>query len=353
MRSVALALAFLAPLTAVAPFDSASGLAHGQQEELDKVHVKIAKKVSPAVVAVEGGGMRGSGVLIDKSGILLTSPTAVGTSSSRVTVYTKGSRSYSGKVMGRANDRELVVVKIDAGADLPYLELGDSDAARSGQVAYVFGDSYDSMRSDDQPAMSLGVISGVYDLTQRHEKSQYLGKVLETSAAVNPSQNGGPLVDREGRLLGLVTLNYDDSKFTGLAVPVNTLKPAIEKIRKDYGSAPVVIGPLKPEPPAEARRPAEPAPKAEAGEAWLGLEVKPVAGGVEVTRVVRRSPAHKAGLHRGDVVTMIDSAKVASEDALLKAVARKSPEDSVKLTVNRDGGGTQELTVRLTARPVY
>ena len=344
MRPVALAFALLLPI---------ASLAHAQQEDLDKVHVRIAKKVAPAVVALEGGGLRGSGVIIDKSGIILTSPTAVGNSTSRVTVLTKGSRTYSGKVMGRANDRELVVVKIDAAQDLPFLELGDSDAARAGQISYVFGDSYDSMRSDDQPAMSLGVISGIYELTQRHDKALYQGKVLETSAAVNPSQNGGPLVDREGRLLGLVTLNYDDSKFTGLAVPINSLKPAIDKIRKDYGSAPVVIGPLRPEPAAEPKKPAEPAAPAEAGEAWLGLEVKAAAGGVEVTRATRKGPAHREGIRRGDLVSMIDGAKVATEEAYLKALARKAPGDTVRITIHRDGGGVQELTVKLAARPVY
>jgi S1-C subfamily serine protease len=339
MKPVALAFAFLIPITLQA------------QEELDKIHVRIAKKVAPATVAVDGGGVRGSGILIDKSGILLTSPTAVGTTSTRVTVVTKGARTYTGRVMGRANDRELVVVKIDAAQDLPFVELGDSDAAHAGQISYVFGDSYDSIRSDDQAAMSLGVISGIYDLTQRHDKSSYLGKVLETSAAVNPSQNGGPLVDREGRLIGLVTLNYDDSKFTGLAVPINTLKPLIEKIRKEHTSAPVVIAPLRPEP--EPRRPVEPAPKGEPGEAWLGLEVKTAAGGVEITRVTRKSPAFVAGLHRGDVVTMIDAAKVASEDAYQKALARKSPQETVRLTIRRDGGAVEEVLVKLGAKPVY
>jgi len=338
MKAFVLAFAFLIPLAAIA------------QEDLDKVHVRVAKKVSPATVAVDAGGMRGSGVIIDKSGLILTSPTAVGMSTSRVTVLTKGARAYTGKVMGRANDRELVVVKIDAGQDLPFVELGDSDAVKAGQISYVFGDSYDSIRSDDQAAMSLGVISGIYELTQRHDKSLYTGKVLETSAAVNPSQNGGPLVDREGRLLGLVTLNYDDSKFTGLAVPVNALKSAIEKIRKDYSDAPVVLGPAAEpkKPPAEA-----PTAKAEVGEPWLGLEVRPAAGGVEVTRVSRKSPAHRAGLRRGDVVTQIDSVRILSEEALQKAIARKSPEDTVKITVNRDGGGVVELSVKLAAKPVY
>jgi S1-C subfamily serine protease len=341
MKPVALAFAFLIPVALYA------------QEDLDKIHVRIAKKVAPATVAVDGGGVRGTGILIDKTGILLTSPTAVGTSSTRVTVVTKGSRTYTGKVMGRANDRELVVVKIDAAQDLPFVELGDSDAARAGQISYVFGDSYDSIRSDDQAAMSLGVISGIYELTQRHDKSSYLGKVLETSAAVNPSQNGGPLVDREGRLIGLVTLNYDDSKFTGLAVPINTLKPLIEKIRKEHTSAPIVIAPIRPEPAPEPRRPVEPAPKGEPGEAWLGLEVKSVAGGVEITRVTRKSPAFVAGLHRGDVVTMIDATKVTSEEAYQKALARKSPQETVRVTVRRDGGAVEEVLVKLSAKPVY
>lgn len=340
MNTVTLAAALLLPWLAQA------------QDDVDKIHVRIARKIAPATVAVDGGGVRGSGVIIDKSGVILTSPTAVGTSSSRVTVLTKGARSYTGKVLGRANDRELVVVKIDAGQDLPFVELGDSDAAKTGQIAYVFGDSYDSIRSDDQAAMSMGVLSGIYEMTQRHAKSLYTGKVLETSAAVNPSQNGGPLVDREGRLLGLVTLNYDDSKFTGLAVPVNVLKPAIEQIRRDYTDAPIVLGPAaQPKPPAPAAE--EPPAKAPAGEAWLGLQVRPGAGGVEVTRVSMRSPARKAGLKPGDVVVRIDEVKVTTEDAYLKSLARKSPEDAVTLTVLRESGATVELTVRLAAKPVY
>lgn len=343
MKSVALAAVLVVPLAT---------LAHAQQDEIDKIHVRLAKKIAAATVAVEGGSVRGSGVIIDKTGVILTSPTAVGTASSRVTVFTQGSRAYTGKVLGRANDRELVVIKIDAAQDLPFVELGDSDAVKPGQIAYVFGDSYDSMRSDDQAAMSLGAISGVYELTQRHDKSLYTGKVLETSAAVNPSQNGGPLVDREGRLLGLVTLNYDDSKFTGLAVPVNVLKPAVDKIRKEYSNAPVVLGPLvEPKKPGPAAEP--PPAKAEAGEAWLGLEVRPAAGGVEIIRVSRRSPAARAGLHRGDVITHLDTAKITSEEGLLKALAKKSPEETVKLTVSRESGGTSELMVKLAAKPIY
>jgi S1-C subfamily serine protease len=347
MKSLALTAALVVPLAALLPASPA--FAQSATDDVDKIHVRIARKVAPATVALEAAGVRGSGVLIDKSGVILTSPTAVGASSTRVTVFTKGSHAYTGKVLGRANDRELVVVKIDAGQDLPFVELGDSDATKPGQITYVFGDCFDSVRSDDQATMSLGVLSGIYELTQRHDKSLYQGKVLETSAAVNPSQNGGPLVDREGRLLGLVTLNYDDSKFTGLAVPINALKPSIEKIRREYSGSPVVLAPA-----AEPRKPAAEAPPARVeGEAWLGVEVRPGGSGVEIVRVSRRSPAFRAGLRRGDVITQIDSARVTTEEAFLKAVARKSPEDTVKITVDREAGGTVELSVRLAAKPVY
>jgi S1-C subfamily serine protease len=305
------------------------------QEEPDKIHVRVAKKVAPATVHVEGGRQRGSGILIDRSGILLTSPTACGTSSTSVTVLVHGSKSYTGRVMGRANNLELVLVKIDAKEDLPFVEMGDSEAARVGQVAYVFGDSFDSIKGDDQPAMSMGVISGIYEITQKHDNSLYAGKVLETSAAVNPNQDGGPLVDREGRLLGIVTLNYDDSKFTGVAVPIHLLKPAIEKIRREYLSVPVVVEPAK------------------AQNAWLGLEVRAVEGGLEVTRVARNSPAEKAGLRKGDVLLLLDAVRATTEESLRKTLDQKSSDDTLKVTFNRAGAGRQELAVRLAPKRVY
>jgi S1-C subfamily serine protease len=101
--------------------------------------------------------------------------------------------------------------------------------------------------------------------------------VIETSAAVNPNQDGGPLVDRDGRLIGMVTLNYDESKFTGIAVPVNALKPEIERIRKEHETG-IVAAPRKPAAPG-----------------WLGLEVQAVEGGLEVVRVSRNGRRRRPG----------------------------------------------------------
>ncbi|HXX92318.1 MAG TPA: S1C family serine protease, partial [Planctomycetota bacterium] len=301
--------------------------------------------VAPATCYVEGGRNRGSGVVIDPSGIVLTSPTACGANSDVVNVLVKGGRSYTGRVMGRLNEHELVLVKIDPKEPLPFVELGDSDAARVGQVCYVFGDCFDSLRNDDQPAMSMGILSGIYEITKKQPGTFYTGKVLETSAAVNPNQDGGPLVDREGRLLGIVTLNYEESKFTGLAVPVSVLKPGIAQIRHDFEHPEAKAAP-KPAP-----RP-DPAAKARSSDVWFGAEVKAVTGGLELTRIARKGPAFRAGLQRGDVLTTLDSSRMLTEAALQKVLAGKSPGDLVEAVVLRDGE-KKELRVTLGSKPQY
>jgi S1-C subfamily serine protease len=304
------------------------------QDDVDKIHTAVARKVAPAVVFVADNRQSGSGVLIDKTGVVLTSTTAVGPSSTTVTVVTKGSKSWRGRVMGRSPDKELVLVKIDAGGELPFVELGDSDRVRVGQTSYVFGDSFGSMIGDDQPAMSMGSVSGIYRVTKTKGSSSYLGPVIETSAAVNPNQDGGPLVDKDGRLIGMVTLNYDESKFTGIAVPVNALKPEIERIRKEHETG-IVAAPRKPAAPG-----------------WLGLEVQAVEGGLEVVRVSRNGPAEKAGVKKGDVLVKAEAARTLTRAALDKVLGQKAAGEPLRLVLRR-GGEPMELAVTLAKRPEY
>ncbi|HXG60029.1 MAG TPA: S1C family serine protease [Planctomycetota bacterium] len=315
------------------------------QEEIDKVHARLYRKAAPAVVAVEGGRERGSGVLVDRRGILLTSPTACGASARTVTVITPDGTRYSGRVLGRVPEKELAVVRLEADREFPFLELGDSDAVRPGRLAYVLGDSYDSLRVDGQPALSVGVLSGTYEVsserplkilnpfTGRVQESPYRGKVLETSAAVNPHQDGGPLLDREGRVLGLVTLSYDDAKFTGLAIPINEIKPHLERILREAEAPPRAAG-------------------APAVAGWPGAEVRASAGGLEVTRVFRNGPAERAGLVRGDRVTAVNGAAAATEEEFHRALAGKEPGDRVTLTVIR-AGERRDVTLTLGRRPLY
>jgi S1-C subfamily serine protease len=307
-------------------------------QDEDKIHVNVARKVSPAVVYVEGAGQRGSGVIIDPAGTILTSTTACGANSTVVTVVSKGNKQHKGRVLGRDTAKELVLVKIDAPEPLPFVPLGDSDTARIGQVSYVFGDSFESLLNDDQAAMSLGAVSGLYRVEDKRGGSTYVGPVIETSAAVNPNQDGGPLVDRDGRLLGIVTLNYDDAKFTGLAIPINALKPSIERIKKaqadgEKGVADVTERPRK-------------------GDAWAGLETRAADGGLEVVRVSKNGPADKAGVRKGDLLKRADGAPLASVASLEEAVAGKTAGEVLTLTLVRDGERS-EVQVTIGRRPLF
>ena len=314
---------------------ASSALAQGEPE---KVHVRMHKKIAPSVVYVQGGGQTGSGVCVDKDGYILTSPTACGSSTETVTVLAPGAKSYQGKVVGRNNDKELVIVKIDA--TIPAVEFADSDKAKAGQVSYVFGDSFGSIVTDDQVAISLGVVSGIYELPKKNQRgTYYTGKVIETSAAVNPNQDGGPLVDGDGRLLGIVTLNYDESKFTGVAIPINAIRDEVLNLIKTHKGGGAA---------ATTTTPAAKAP------GYLGVQVEEVDDvvGLKVKRVTKNSPAEKSGLKAGDIILKIEAKRVLTMKGYNETLSKFDAGATVKLKVERNGK-EQDVTVTLGKRNEY
>jgi len=304
-----------------------------QEDEFSKPHIQLYKKAAPAVVYVSGGGQSGSGVFIDRSGIVLTSPTACGASTESVRVRRRGHVECSARVLGRVNEKELVVLQVEDEGPFPFLELGDSDAAQVGHVAYAFGDSFGSIVVDDQVHMSLGIVSAKYDVRQGKSKgADYRGPVLEVSAAVNQNQDGGPILDRHGRIIGLTTLNYDDSKFTGLAIPINTLKKDIESILRETGKA-VEIAPSR-------------------GDVWIGIELNETDDGLVVGKVYPRSPGAEGGFQTGDLLARVNGKKVLTTKTFGEILTTLKSGDTLRIRIVRDGKGV-ELTVTLTKKPIY
>lgn len=304
-----------------------------------QVHVRLYRKVSPSIVFVQHGNQAGSGVIIGSDGVVLTSTTAIGRGAEVVKVVLRGHKELEGKVIGRMPEKELVLLKLDA-KDLPSLEFADSSKAKVGQVSYTFGDSFHSIPTDDQVAMSLGIISGSYELTRRSRPNGYVGPVLETSAAVNPNQDGGALVDSAGKLVGLLTLAYDNSRFTGLAIPMHHLKPDIDRILQEFRTG------KKPDPTPT------PAPAAKKP-GWIGLELEEVEDeGIRVSRVVAGGPAEKAGLKVGDTILRADSSRTLTIRRFKEVMERFGEGESLGLRVERDGK-TLDFKVVLAKRPVY
>lgn len=306
----------------------------GAQEEKSPSDANIAlyKKISPAIVSVMGGGQIGSGVVINPAGVVLTSTTACGRSSSSARIRFANQKEFSAKVLGRVDDLEMVVLQITGKGPFPYLELGDSDRVQLGQLAYSLGDSFGSLSRDGQVHMSMGIISGRYKITvAKNRRAKYKGTVLETSAAVNQNQDGGPIVDRHGKVIGIITLNYHDAKFTGISVPVNILKRDLLRIAPALGNLVHVR---------------------QQGTPWMGMTFLETPDGLVIDRVFRKGPAEKAGLLKGDFISRINEKKIRTMRSVKSLLRKQGPGDFLEFRVSRRGK-QETLKLLLVKKPVY
>jgi S1-C subfamily serine protease len=314
-------------------------------ERLDGTSIPaIYDKVAPAVVGIscrrpaEVRGQEdfffGTGTIIDASGLVITSISVVPKDAREIRAYLRGGRVLPGKSIYTNDQRELSLIRLEDRPELspvrlpasagvrqgktqgafPAVPLGDSKALRLGELALTFGNAFQSIESDDQVTMGAGVVSGFYDLTEKLSQSKYLGPVLETSAPLNSGMDGGPLVDKNGALVGLLSLNYSKNRWLGTAVPIHLIKPLL---RPHLGSF----------------------DDAEEGFAtYAGVELAEVGGSeVRVLRVREGSPAVLAGLTAGDRITWLQGERLESLEAFRRAFARARPGDKLALETLKDG----------------
>jgi S1-C subfamily serine protease len=220
-------------------------------------------------------------------------------------------------------ERELALLETEAFLDVPAAPLGRSDDLRVGSLVLALGDPF-GMARDAQAAASLGVLEGRVRLDAR--ETSYTGEVLLTDAAVNPGNEGGPLVDVRGRVVGLLAPLARDRR---LASPLGALGPTslsghaipIEEAFELLGEA-----------EATPRRVA------------LGFRGRARNGGVEVVRVYPGGPAARAGLREGDVIRGMDGVSVRTGDDLRRLLREATR--SVILEIERSGR-SRTVEVRL------
>jgi len=277
-------------LTAVILLGCAGAL-HAQS---DDSHKRVYKKVVDSVVAVRAlaplGERSGSGVILTKEGLLLTSYAACPEGATNIRIWVKGPKLYTAEIVATSKKDELTLLRIKPRGDLKPVELGESTAVRTGEVSYTIGNAANSIILDDQPSFNVGVVSAVYRLSDERANSTYTGPVLETTAAVNVGMEGAPCLNADGKMVGFVTLNYSPHRFLGTAIPIDELRPVIDRLRKGIAEAAVETGP--------------------AGEGWIGVKVRGDGGKVVVDSVDKDGPAELAGLGRGDVILEVANTPV-------------------------------------------
>jgi serine protease Do len=277
-----------------------------------------------AVVPLEG---QGSGIILDRKGLIVTNNHVID-GASQVHVGLKDGRTFTGEVVGSDDATDVAVIRVDA-EDLPAADLGDSEALKVGQFVLAIGNA---LALPGGPTVSLGVLSAK---GRPLPGTDFIFEgLLQTDAAVNPGNSGGPLADLDGRVIGITTMMIPYAQGMGFAIPINTVKRIAQEIvesgrvsRRWIGISGVDVSPQL------ARR--------------YGLQTE---SGFLIAQVVPRSPADYAGLRNGDVIVGADGGEVRQTKDLLLAIAKVAEGGSVNLEVNRTGR-TGSLEVRPSESP--
>jgi serine protease Do len=275
----------------------------------------------------------GSGVLIRPEGYILTNDHVVEDSpGGKVMVTLSDNRTFVGTVI-RDMISDLAIVKIDAGAPLPFVHLADSQQVQVGQWAIAIGSPFDQANT-----MTTGIVSALHrnrDIADGASVGvRYYNDLIQTDAAINPGNSGGPLLDIDGNLIGInvaIMSPSNTSSGIGFAIPSNAAHAIAEQLINKGKATHASLGILPEDIPYFLR-------------SRLGTE-----HGAYVTQVPYDSAGDRAGLEPGDVIVRFGTTDVADETVLRTAIGQAEPNTSIPITVVR-AGKTQTLTATLTDR---
>ncbi|MHC4737383.1 MAG: DegQ family serine endoprotease [Planctomycetota bacterium] len=271
---------------------------------------------------------QGSGFIISEDGYILTNNHLVG-EAEKVEVQLKDKeRKLEAKVIGTDPDSDVAVIKIDA-KDLTYLKLADSDILEVGEWVIAIGNPY---------GLSHTVTAGIVSAKGRSDVGLTTYEdFIQTDAAVNPGNSGGPLLNLDGEVIGINTAILSRSGGNvgiGLAIPVNMAKAIYAQLVESGTVVRGFLGVLPQDISADMA-------------AALGLKD---AKGVILPQVTEGSAADKAGVKKGDIVLEFDGKPVENDVEFRRRVAMKKPGSKVKMVVLRDGK-RKTITVELGKRP--
>ena len=262
----------------------------------------------------------GSGVIISPDGYIVTNNHVVdGATDIRVTLHDR--RILAAKLIGRDKLTDLAVIKVNA-SNLPSVPMGDSTNLRPGQTVLAFGNPMGYRFT-----VTRGIVSALNRPNPAADR-RAPGEFIQTDAAINPGNSGGPLVDAHGEVIGINTFLVSSSGgFSGMgfAIPTQIVKPTVDGLirngKVEHGYMGIGIADVTPD---EAKF----------------FNVKTAIGAV-VSQVEPDSPAAKAGLKIGDVITELNGKTVNDAGELQVAVGQKQPGTKLDLTVMRNGKSMQ------------
>ena len=264
------------------------------------------------------------GVIIDASGFILTSNYVV-ESASKIEVKLSDNQQFVAKLVGHDKETDLALIKVEAKKPLPTALMGDSDKLRPGQWVMAIGNPfvYDH-------TVTVGVISAL----NRKLGTTVFDNFIQTDAAINFGNSGGPLLNIKGEVIGINTLISSQGTGIGFSIPINMARDIIPELKEKGKVSRGYLGHVPQEITPELQK-------------SLGLSSKE---GVIVSSIQKGAPADTAGFQRYDVIQEVDGKKVDSEDDFRKWVAQTPPGKQVDIKVLRDNK-IVALNVLVAERP--
>ena len=284
----------------------------------------------------------GSGFIVSEDGLVLTNKHVVLDNKADYTVFTNDGQKYSAKVLALDPVQDLAILKIQSDKKFPLVRLGDSSGIQIGQTAIAIGNALGEFTN----TVSVGIVSGlgrtISASDQGNSFSETLEGIIQTDAAINAGNSGGPLLNLKGEVIGINTAMAQGAESIGFAIPINMAKKDIDQVVKTnkitypfLGVRYVMIdGEVKDE------------YKLSVDQGALVLK-----GDKGESAVTSGSGAEKAGIKDKDIILEINSEKITQDNKMAQIINKYNPGDKIMLKVLRDGS-EQNIEVTLGERPV-
>jgi serine protease Do len=266
----------------------------------------------------------GTGFIIDPTGFILTNHHVV-EGADRIMVRLTDGRNLRAEPVGSDPDTDIALIKVDSARSLPYAPLGDSDALRVGEWVIAIGNPL---------AYEHTVTVGVVSFIGRKLFDSSLDRYIQTDAAINFGNSGGPLINAEGEVIGINAAISSRASNIGFAVPINQASAILPQLRDKGRVSRGYMGVMLRDIDADLQR---------------ALRL-PTASGALVQDVTPSSPGARAGLRTYDVILAVDGQPVPGDDALIQMIASREPGSVAHIQVLRDGRPLN-VTVKLAERP--
>jgi len=276
----------------------------------------------------------GSGFLISPDGYILTNDHVAG-NATQITVTMVGGKKFEAQLVGSDMLSDIALLKID-GKDLPYLPLGSSEDVIIGEWVIALGNPFGLFEVNDKPTVTVGVVSATAMNLRAQEGRVYRG-MIQTDAAINSGNSGGPLINSLGEVIGVNAVIYTPNQGNiglGFAIPITRVKTILDALKR-YGKV--------------------------EREFWTGLSVQAVdrriaryfgldqVRGVIITRIAAKSPAERGGFRVEDIILEARGERIDDEYTLIAILDEAQEGEEIPLTVFRSGK-TLQLKLRLERR---